>query len=354
MATHIPPHNLREIINGAIAVIENPDIGYEELMQHIPGPDFPTGGRIHGRNSIISAYAKGRGILKIRARAEVEDIKIGSREAQAIVVTEVPYQVNKSLLIEKVANLVNEKTIEGISKIRDESDRKGIRIVFELKRDATPEVTLNQLYKLTPMQSSFGVINLAIVEGRPQVCSLAELLSYFIDHRRDVVVRRTQFELRKAAERMHILEGFRIALLNLDDVIALIRGSETPKEAQQGLISKYELTTTQAQAILELRLQKLTGMERIAIEKEHEELAAIIEDLKAILADTDRVDSIIKDELSEIAEKFGDERRTEIVDDGAELDLEDLIQEEEMIVTLSHKGYVKRTSVDTTKEDTFE
>lgn len=347
MATHIPPHNLKEIVNGTIALIQNPEFTYQDLLEFIPGPDFPTGGVIHGRNAIISAYARGRGVLRIRARADIETIKIGSREVEAIIVTEIPYQVNKSLLIEKVASLVNEKAVEGISRIRDESDRTGMRIVFELKRDATPEVVLNQLYKLTPMQSSFGIINLAIVEGRPQVCGLVELLNHFIDHRRDVVTRRTLFDLKKAGERMHILEGFRIALLNLDEVIALIRGSETPQEAQQGLISKYELSIIQAQAILDLRLQKLTGMERLAIEQEHQELAKLIDELNAILASPKRIDGIIVDELSELAEKFGDERRTEIVDDDADLDLEDLIEDEQVIVSVSHKGYVKRTAIDT-------
>lgn len=346
MATHIPPHNLREVVNGAVALIENPGLSSKELMEHIPGPDFPTGGVIHGRQNIVSAYVKGRGVLQIRAKAECETIKIGSRETEAIIVTEIPYQVNKSILIEKVAALVNEKEIEGISRIRDESDRKGMRIVFEIRKDQTPEIVLNQLYKLTPMQSSFGVINLAIVEGRPVVCTLKQLLGHFLDHRRDVVTRRTQFELRKAEERMHILEGYRIALLNLDEVIALIRKSQTPQEASEGLISKFELTAVQAKAILELRLQKLTGMERLAVENEHAELAAQIEDLKDILADTARVDGIISDELKEIGEKFGDERRTEIIDDGGEIEIEDLMEDEQMVVSVSHKGYIKRTHVD--------
>ncbi len=347
MATHIPPHNASEIIRATIALIENPEITLEELMEYVPGPDFPTGGTIHGRGPIVSAYKNGRGVVRIRAKADFETLKIGSRETEAIVVTEIPYQVNKSQLIEKIAQLVNEKSIEGISKIRDESDRKGMRIVLELKRDATGEVVLNQLYKLTQMQSSFGVINLAIVEGRPVVCGLHDLLSHFVDHRRDVITRRTQFDLRKAEERMHILEGFRIALLNLDDVIALIRGAETPKDAREGLMRKYELSEIQAQAILDLRLQKLTGMERLAVEKEHEELAAEIERLKDILSSGKKVDGIIVSELQAVEEKFGDPRRTQIEDDGAELDMEDLIEDEQMIVTVTHKGYVKRLPVDT-------
>lgn len=346
MATHIPPHNMTEVINGTIALIENPKISLAELMRHIPGPDFPTGGLIHGRQAIVDAYGKGKGIIQLRAKAEVETIKISKREVEAIVVTEIPYQTNKSLLIEKIANLVNQKDIDGISKIRDESDRKGLRIVLEIKRDATPEIVLNQLYKLTPMQSSFGVINLALVEGRPVVCTLHQLLSHFVDHRRDVVTRRTLFNLRKAEERMHILEGFRIALLNLDEVIQLIKASETPKDARAALIAKYELSEIQAQAILDLRLQKLTGMERLAIEREHEELAAEIARLKEILASAARIDQIIVEELKAINEQFGDKRRSVIVDDDAEIDLEDLIEDEQVMVSVSHKGYIKRVPLD--------
>jgi DNA gyrase subunit A len=350
MATHIPPHNLTEVINGALALITNPDIGTGELLQHIPGPDFPTGGAIYGRGPIVSAYSTGRGILQVRAKAHFEKLKGKTREADIIVVTEIPYQLNKARLIEKIAELVNDKQIEGISKLRDESDRSGMRIVIELKRDATPEVVLNQLFKLTPMQSSFGIVNLAIVDGKPVVCSLKEMLSHFLDHRRDVVTRRTEFELRKAKERMHILEGFKIALLNLDEVIRLIRAASTPKDARDELISRFELSTIQAQAILDLRLQKLTGMERLAIEKEHEELAKLIQELLAILADTKRVDAIIAAELTDVREKYGDARRTEILDDGGEIDMTDLIEDEEMAVTISHKGYVKRTSISEYRE----
>jgi DNA gyrase subunit A len=350
MATHIPPHNLTEVINGALALINNPDIGTGELLQHIPGPDFPTGGAIYGRGPIVSAYSTGRGILQVRAKAHFEKLKGKTREADIIVVTEIPYQLNKARLIEKIAELVNDKQIEGISKLRDESDRSGMRIVIELKRDATPEVVLNQLFKLTPMQSSFGIVSLAIVDGKPVVCSLKEMLSHFLDHRRDVVTRRTEFELRKAKERMHLLEGFKIALLNLDEVIKLIRAASTPKEARDELISRYELSTIQAQAILDLRLQKLTGMERLAIEKEHEELAKLIQELLAILADAKRVDGIITAELTDVREKYGDARRTEILDDGGEIDMTDLIEDEEMAVTISHKGYVKRTSISEYRE----
>lgn len=345
MATHIPPHNLGEVINGTIALIENPEMSVFDLMEHIPGPDFPTGGTITGTSSIRQAYAKGRGIIRISAKMHVETLKNKSREVEAIVVTEIPYQVNKSRLLEKIASLVNERSIEGISRMRDESDRKGMRIVMELKRDATAEVVMNQLLKMTPLRSSFGVINLAIVEGKPVVCSLKDLLENFIHHRRDVVIRRTQFELKKAEERMHILEGFLIALLNLDEVIALIRGSETPKEARAGLIARFELSGVQAQAILDLRLQKLTGMERLAVEREHEELKGEIDRLRGILADVGKVNALIVTELQEVKEKFADPRRT-IIEEGDDSDIDtlDLIEEEEMIVTVSHRGYIKRTS----------
>ncbi len=345
MATHIPPHNLGEVITACIALIGNPEISVDELMEHVPGPDFPTGGIVYGKSDIRKAYARGRGIIKVCARTGIETLKKKTKEVEAIIVHEIPYQVNKARLIEKIASLVNEKVIEGISYIRDESDRKGMRIVLELKRDATPEVVLNQLYKHTPMRTSFGVINLAIVEGKPVVCTLSQLLSHFVDHRRDVVTRRTQYELKKARERMHLLEGYRIALLNLDEVIQLIKTSETPKEAKDALIARYELSEIQAQAILDLRLQKLTGMERLAIEREHEELKAEIEKLLAILADSAKVDRIIITELEEIRSKFADPRRTEIAEQEEDgIDAEDLIEDEEMVVTVTHKGYIKRTS----------
>jgi DNA gyrase subunit A len=350
MATHIPPHNLSEVIAGALALIQNPNVTLNELLQLIPGPDFPTGGIIYGRGPIISAYSNGRGIIQVRAKTHFEKLKTKSREADIIVVDEIPYQLNKARLIEKIAELVNDKQIEGISKLRDESDRTGMRIVVELKRDATPEVVLNQLYKLTPMQSSFGIVNLAIVDGKPMVCSLIDLLSHFLDHRRDVVTRRTEYELKKAKERMHLLEGFRIALLNLDEVIKLIRAASTPKDAKDELITRFSLSSIQAQAILDLRLQKLTGMERLAIEQEYEELAKRINELLSILADAKKVDAIISAELTEVREKYGDPRRTEIVDDGAEIDMRDLIEDEEMVVTVSHTGYIKRTSVSEYRE----
>ena len=350
MAAHLPPHNLSEIISGVIALIDNPEVTFAELFTLIPGPDFPTGGSIYGRGPIISAYTTGRGLIQVRAKAHFETLKGKSREIEAVVVTEIPYQLNKSRLIEKIADLVNEKQIEGIAKLRDESDRTGMRIVMELKRDATPEIVLNQLYKMTPLQSSFGIINLAIVHGRPMVCTLLELLSHFLNHRRDVINRRTEFDLKKARERMHILEGFRIALLNLDEVIKLIRAASTPKDAKDGLIDRFTLSPIQAQAILDLRLQKLTGMERLAIEQEYNELAKLIEDLMSILADPKKVDHIIKTELLEIKEKFGDARRTEIVDDGGSIALHELIEDEEMVITVSHKGYVKRTSVSEYRE----
>jgi DNA gyrase subunit A len=346
MATHIPPHNLREVVSGALAVLENPEITVLELLEHIPGPDFPTGGTILGRGAILSAYAKGRGIIKIRGEADTETIKRGGKEVEAIVITEIPYQVNKASLVEKIGHLINDREVEGISKLRDESDRNGMRIVMELKRDATPDVILSQLYKLTPLQSSFGIINLAIVEGRPVVCSLKQLLQCFIDHRRDVVTRRTLFDLKQAERRMHLLEGFRIALLNLDRVIALIRAAETPSVARQQLCQEFELSTIQAQAILELRLQKLTGMERLAVEKEHAELAEEIERLRALLADAKAIDGVIADELTVIRDEYGDERRTRIIEDDGDIDMEDLIEDEKMVVSVSHQGYIKRTPID--------
>lgn len=342
MATHIPPHNLSEIIDATIAWIKNPQITLEELLELVPGPDFPTGGIIYGRGAIRSAYGRGKGILVIRARTSIETIKTGSRETEAIVVTEIPYQVNKSRLLEKIAELVNNREIDGISRLRDESDRSGMRIVMELKRDATSDVVLNQLFKLTPLQESFGVINLAIVDGEPMVCSLSQMLGHFVGHRRDVVTRRTQFDLKKARERMHILEGLRIALLNLDAVIELIRKAQSPSEARQQLVSRYELSEIQANAILDIRLQKLTGMERLAVEREHQELGLEIERLLSILSDMRKVDQIIIDELSAIKAQFTDKRRTEIVDEVDSIGVEDLIEDEEMVVSITRAGYIKR------------
>lgn len=342
MATHVPPHNLNEVLLAAQELIKNPQLTLDQLLEIIPGPDFPTGGTIQGRKTIREAYETGKGIISIRAKTEIETIKSRNREVEAIVVTELPYQVNKARLLERIAELVNERTIDGISHLRDESDRTGMRIVIEVKRDATTEIVLNQLFKHTYLQSSFGIINLAIVEGKPLVCSMIQLLNHFIDHRRDVVTRRTLFELKRAEQRLHLLEGFRIALLNIDEVIALIKGSETPASARTALRERFELSAAQAQAILDLRLQRLTGMERLAIEKEHEELVAEIERLRAILADSCKVDEIIYQELEEIRQEFGDERRTIISDEVGAINIEDLIEDEEMVITLSHHGYIKR------------
>jgi DNA gyrase subunit A len=345
MATHIPPHNLGEVVSGALALIDNPNIDAFGLMQHIPGPDFPTGGIIYGKSSIVSAYSGGRGVVQVRAKTQIESLKKKTRDCEAIIVTEIPYQVNKARLIEKVAELVNDKKIEGISNIRDESDRQGMRIVFELKKDAESSVVLNQLFKLTPMQTSFGIINLAIVNGQPVICTLKQLLEHFLNHRRDVIVRRTNFDLRKALERMHILEGFKIALLNLDEVIALIRKSQTPKEAKDGLMAKYRLSEIQSQAILDLKLQKLTGMERLAIEQEHEALAKEIERLRAILADSRKVDAIIAEQLTTIRNDCSDKRRTEIIEESIEVEALELIADDEMVVSISHGGFIKRTPI---------
>ncbi len=347
MATHIPPHNLVEVINATIGLIENPEITFEELVNHIPGPDFPTGGIISGTGQIMSAYRTGRGILRVSAKTHFETLKRKSREVEAIIATEIPYQVNKKRLIEKIAELVNDKKIEGISNLRDESDREGLRIVIELKRDATSEVVLNQLLKLTPLRSSFGVINLAIVDGRPVVCTLRQMISYFVDHRRSVIARRTQFQLNNAEKRLHVLEGFIIALANLDQVIDLIKKSESPAEARENLIAKYQLSVIQAQAILDLRLQKLTGLERLAIENEHAALVKEIERLQSILGDPKQIDGIIVAELTEAKNKYGEPRRTVIEEAvGDDFVLEDLIENVEMAVTVSNKGYVKRTNLD--------
>ncbi len=347
MATHIPPHNLVEVVNATLELIRNPNATVAELMRHLSGPDFPTGGLIYGRDQIRNAYTTGKGIIQVRAKVEIENIKIGSREGQAIVVTEIPFQVNKSRLIEKIAELVNGREIEGITKLRDESDRTGMRIVMELKRDATADVVLNQLYKHTPLQISFGIINLAIVAGQPQICSLHKLLTSFLDHRRDVVTRRAEFDLRKAKERMHLLEGFKIALLNLDEVIALIRKAQNPQEASQELQARFELTQIQAQAILELRLQKLTSMERLAIEREHEELRLEIEKLEDLLSSAGKIDAVIAAELEKAKEEFPEGRRTVIVDGGTDIEYEDLIEDVEMVVSVSHQGYVKRHPLST-------
>ena len=343
MATNIPPHNLAEVIDGIIAVIQNPQLTFEELLELIPGPDFPTAGFIYGREGIVSAYGTGRGIIQMRARAMIETHK--KTERQSIVVTEIPYQVNKARLVEKIAELVREKKIEGISDLRDESDREGMRIVIELKRDENPQILLNHLYKQTQMQSSFGIIMLAIVNNRPKVLTLRETINYFIDHRREIVTRRTIFDLKKAEARAHILEGLKIALDNLDEVINLIKSSASPAEAKAGLMSRFGLSEIQAQAILDMRLHRLTGLERDKIIAEYLEILNYIARLKEILASETEILNIIVGELRELKDKFGDVRRTEIVSQTAEISLEDTIVEEDMVVTISHTGYIKRNAV---------
>lgn len=342
MATHMPPHNLGETIDAVIATINNPDIGVDELIRIIPGPDFPTGGIIHGKAAIYSAFTTGRGVISVRARTSIETLKTASREVQAIVVTEIPFQVNKSRLVERIAFLVNNKEIEGISRLRDESDRQGLRIVIELKKDATSEVVLNQLFKSSPLQISFGIINLAIVEGKPQVLSLKQLINCFVDHRRDVVTRRSQYLLGQLRARMHILEGFRIALMNIDDVITLIKESDSPQGARESLVARYELSNEQAVAILDLRLQKLTGMERLAIEQEHQEVQQSILELEKLLASSVLIDELIVTELKAVKDRFADKRRTDIIDDQGEIFIEDLIEDQDMAVTVSHNCFVKR------------
>jgi DNA gyrase subunit A len=352
MATNVPPHNLGEIIDGVIWAIEQEqqtgakltkDEKLRGLMERIPGPDFPTGGYVVGRSGIASAYRTGRGAILMRARAAIETNKKGDK--QSIIVTEIPYQVNKAKLIEKIAELVGEKTIEGISDLRDESDREGMRIVIELKRGELAEVILNNLYKHTALQQSFGVIMLAIVAGRPKVLNLAELVETFIDFRREVVVRRTQFELRKAEARFHILEGLKMALDQLDGVITLIRGSKTVPEARDGLITQFSLSQLQAQAILDMQLQRLTGLEREKILDEMAELLKTIERLRAILGSETLLMQTIVGELKEVQRKYADDRRTEIIEATGELSIEDLIAEEDMAITVSNTGYIKRTPI---------
>ena len=343
MATNIPPHNLKEIINGTIACIKNSDITIEQLMRHIPGPDFPTAGFINGREGILSAYKTGRGIIRIRARALIE--KNARNDKETIVLTELPYQVNKATLIEKIAELVRDKKISGISDLRDESDREGIRVVIELKRDENSAIILNQLYKFTQMEVSLGIIMLAISENRPQVFNLKEVFEKFISFRRDVVVRRTQFDLARARERAHILEGYIIALNNIDEIIKVIKASKNPAEAAVKLCAKFSLSEIQAKAILEMRLQRLTGLERAKIDEEYAEVNALIAHLNSILADPQKVLQVIIDELNEIKERYGDERRTEIVASSEDINIEDMIVEEDMVVTISHSGYIKRNAV---------
>ena len=340
MATNIPPHNLREVIDATIAIIKNPDITTDELIEIVPGPDFPTGGFISGRNGIRNAYETGRGAILMRGRTTVEEHPKTGRKS--IVATEIPYQVNKAKLIEKIAELVREKKIEGIADLRDESDRDGMRIVVDLKKDAVPEIVQNNLWKMTPLQESFGINMLAIVEGRPQILSLKKALVHYIAHRRDVVTRRTLFDLRQARDRMHILEGLKIAVDNIDAVIDLIRSSKDTESAKAGLMSSFELSTRQAQAILDMRLAKLTGLEREALLAEIAEVGALIARLEEILGSESILMKVVTDELEAVKKEFGDDRRTEIIDAGVEIGVEDMIVPEEMVVTVTHGGYVKR------------
>ena len=343
MATNIPPHNLGELCEALVHVLENEDATIEEILERMPGPDFPTAGIIYGRSGIRSYYETGRGSLQLRAKAIVE--VNGRTNRQSIVVTEIPYALNKARLIEKIADLVRGQKIKDISDIRDESDRNGMRIVIDLKRDAVGGAVLNQLYKHTQMQTTFGVILLALVNNQPRVMGVKEMLSHFLRYRREVILRRSRFELKKAENRAHILEGYRIALDNIEEVIALIRASETPEEARAGLIRNFGLTQPQAQAILEMRLQRLTGLERDKIEAEYKELQKTIAHLREVLVDEKLQTSIIKEELLEVREKFADERRTEIVDETSEISIEDMIVEEDMAVTISNSGYIKRNAI---------
>ncbi len=342
MATNMPPHNLSEVIDGIIHYIDNNDISIEELMKHIKAPDFPTGGIIYGYQGVKSAFETGKGRIVMRAKATIES---NEKEKDQIIVTEIPYMVNKASMIEKTAHLINDKKLDGISDIRDESDRDGLRIVYDLKRDAIPNVVLNNLFKLTQLQSSFGVNNVALVNGIPKTLNLKELVKYFVDHRHDVVVKRTKYELKEAERRSHILKGYIIALDNIDAVIDLIKKSKSPDEAKASLIKKFKLSEVQSKAILEMRLQKLTGLERDKINKENEEIDKLIKKLKEILSQKDIRMTIIKDELSEIKNRYGDKRRSEIEHSAAEFTVEDMIPDEDMVLTISHQGYIKRTSL---------
>jgi DNA gyrase subunit A len=342
MATNIPPHNIVEVINGIDTLIDNPEVEHAELLKHITGPDFPTGGIIYGRAGIKEAYATGRGKIVVRARANIETT-ISGREN--IIITEIPYQVNKTNLIEKIAELIRTKKVEGIYDLRDESDRDGMRIVLDLKKDANPTSILNTLYKHSQMQTTFGIIMLALDHGQPKVLKLKEILQKYLDHRHEIVVRRTKFELDEAEKRAHILEGLKIALDNIDEIISLIKKSKDPAAAKENLIRKFKLSDIQAQSILEMRLQRLTGLERKKIEDEYRELLKLIEKLKAILDNRSLRMQIIRDELAEIKGRYGDERRTEIVNDYEQLTVEDMIAEEDMVITISHGGNIKRFPV---------
>ncbi|MBW1822970.1 MAG: DNA gyrase subunit A [Deltaproteobacteria bacterium] len=343
MATNIPPHNLKEIIDAVIALIKKPTMSIEDLIAMIPGPDFPTAGFIYGREGIRDAYRTGRGILQLRAKAFIEKKEKGNREW--IIISELPYQVNKARLVERIAELVQEKKIEGISDLRDESDREGMRVVIELKRDKIAKVVLNQLFQRTQMQITFGIIMLALVDNQPRVLTLKEQLKHFIDYRKLVILRRTAFELKKAENRAHILEGLKIAIDNLDKIIALIRSSANPGVAREGLMKKFKLSEAQAQAILEMRLQRLTALERGKIEEELKETIELIKSLKAILDKEALVQEIIIEELTKIRAKYGDERKTEIIDKEADINIEDMIIKEDMVVTVTHNGYIKRNPI---------
>jgi DNA gyrase subunit A len=347
MATNIPPHNLNEVVDATCALIDDPEITLDGLMEHIPGPDFPTGGMIMGREGIVSAYETGRGSIKIRGKAHVEQTSTGRMR---IIITEIPYTVNKSKLVSKIAELVREKKLPEISDLRDESDRKGMRIVVELKQTAIPQVVLNKLFKHTPLETGQGIIQLALVDGVPRELSLKEMLFHYVEHQKDVIVRRTRYDLRKAEERAHILEGYVIALDNIDEVIKIIRGSQDDAEAKARLIERFGLTEIQPDAILEMRLRRLTGLERSKIEAELAELRDRIAWFKKVLADESLVMQIIKDEMREIKEKYGDKRRTEISGTARDLDVEDLIAEEDMVVTITKAGYVKRLPVATYRQ----
>ena len=341
MATNMPPHNLSEVVDGITAYIDNNDIEINELMQHVKAPDFPTGGIIYGYDGVKDAFETGRGRIVMRAKANIEEVN--GREC--IIVNEIPYQVNKADMIKKTADLVNDKKLDGISTIRDESDRNGMRIVYVLKRDAIPNIVLNKLFKYTALQSSFSVNNIALVNGRPEMLNLKDMIHHFVDHRHEVVVRRTKFELRKAEERAHILEGLIIASDNIDEVIKIIRGSSNPDEARQKLVKRFELSEIQAKAIVEMRLRQLTGLEQDKLRSEFEDLMVTIEDLKDILDKKDRRMQIIKDELLVVKEKYGDERRSLIEYAGGDLSIEDMIPNEQVVITISHAGYIKRTSL---------
>ncbi len=342
MATNIPPHNLGEIVAGIKFIIDKPDCEIKELMRIVKGPDFPTGGFICGREGIREAYLTGRGRLKMRAKASVQQMQNGK---EAIVVSEIPYQVNKTNVISSIAKLVQERKIEGIFDLRDESDKDGMRIVVELRRGANAEIVLNQLFKRTQMEETFGVIMLALVNNRPRVLNLKQLLEYYVEHRKEIIIRRTKFQLRKAEERAHILEGLKIALAHLDKIIKTIRASKTPLVAREALVKNFKLSEKQAQAILEMQLQRLTALERDKIDKEYLELIKRIEQLKAILASEKKVLDLIKEEAGELAKKFGDERRTQVVGEIEELEIEDLIAEEDVIITITHSGYIKRLPI---------